>query len=339
MTIGLDHNGRKIGVRLPIAWLPLCIGLWLVWPEMTETLFAQSASQLTFPETLPLSDLLRGNASFRLVLGRIILDGKRYRVGQFRVRNSDNQGQIDQSTPGTLTIALDQSQPNLSLYRSNAKERWMVEARSNGRCRINYANYEADYKITWDQPSHGSINISLEHGGTKQAHSTMSVWHLRFEQPEFCQTHIFPLLLKVEPNWNLDLIASETEQRLQETLQLEPQITRRRTEELLHEFTSNNASTRDKAHRELRQHGLAILPQLMSLEWQSMEPEQRLRIERLIRTMRPIADDTPNRLAAWLAGDYGICQQVATKLEGNARKQGFAYLQGLSSTESSNIIR
>lgn len=300
---------------------------------------AESIEASSFPNTPPLSDLLQGNASFRMVLGRVALDPKRYRVGQFRFKKSDKPEDNPVDVLRTLTISLERGQPNLVLYRSTPTDRWMIEARGNGRCKIQYTHTQAVYGLTWDQPASGLIKIELEQSGKKKHYTTMSLWHFRFEEPTIATQHIFPMLLKLEPNWNLELIAKETEERMEEVLQIQPQVTERQVQELMQEFSSNNASTRDRAHRELRTKGLAILTPLMMLDVNQLEMEQRLRVERLIQAMKPTTDDTPNRLAAWLAGDYGVCQRVAAKLEGDAKKQGLAYLKGLSGIESSSIIR
>ena len=319
--------------------LSIFILFWMSLCALSVPLQAQTIPETTFPKTAPLSDLLQGNASFRMVLGRVALDTKRYRVGQFRFKKAEMPEDLPADTLRTLTISLERGLPNLVLYRSTPTERWLIEARGNGRCKIQYTNSSEAYSLTWDQPASGMIKIDLESKGEKQSHSALSVWHLRFEEPDFCTQHLFPMLLKLEPNWNLELIATETEKRMEEVLQIEPQISERKIQELMQEFSSNNASTRDKAHRELRALGLAILTPLMMVDMEQLELEQRLRIERLVQTMKPTTDDTPNRLAAWLAGDYAVCQRVASKLEGEAKKQGVAYLRGLSGIESNSIIR
>ena len=292
-----------------------------------------------FPDSVPLTELLQGNASFRMVLGRVALDTKRYRVGQFRFKKNDSVEATADKCLRTLTIALEYGEPNLVLYRSNDVERWMIEAKGNGRCKIQFTNSSLEYAITWDQPSHGLIELTLESKGHVEKFKVLSLWHLRFEHPEVCSQHVFPMLLKIEPNWNLELLASETESRMVDVLQVEPTVTERAVRELMEEFTSPNAMNRDKAHRRLRSLGLAILTPLMSADIDAMPAEQRMRIERLMNAMRPTTDDTPNRLAAWLAGDYAVCQSIAARMEGEAKLQGMAYLQGLSGTQSASIIR
>ena len=321
---------------LPLGFLPLG---FLPLGFLATSSLGQSPSVPKFPETTSVAEMLQGNASFRLALGRIILDAKRYRVGQFRFKAQETPADVSPQLLRTLTVSLERGQPNLVLYRSTPTERWMIEARSNGRCKIDYANSATNYKITWNQPVHGPIKIDLTSENKTQTLSTQSIWHLRFEQPELCEQHLFPMLLKIEPNWNLELIAAETEKRLEEVFQVAPQVTEQRIQTLLQEFTSSNASTRDKAHRELRSLGLAILTPLTKLDWDRLEPEQRLRIERLVHTMKPTTDDTPNRLAAWLAGDFAVCERIALKLKGDAKKQGLNYLQALSGSEANRVIR
>lgn len=335
---GNHSNLRLIGV---VATLTCLITLAnSLNPLQAQTAAEPTIHQHTFPNTSTLSDLLQGNASFRMVLGRAILDSKRYRVGQFRFKKSaDSTDELPADTLRTLTISLEQGLPNLVLYRSTETERWMIEARGNGRCKIHYTNSAETYALTWDQPARGMIQVNLACKGVEKAYSGLSIWHLRFEEPELCAQHLFPMLSKLEPNWNLELIATETEKRIEEVLQIEPQVNEREIHELMQEFSSNNASTRDKAHRELRAKGLAILTPLLMVDTERLDLEQRLRIERLIQNMKPNTDDTPNRLAAWLAGDYAVCQRVASRLEGEAKKQSIAYLQGLSGIEATNVIR
>jgi hypothetical protein len=313
----------------------LFISLWF----LSTSSLGQSPNEPKFPEESSIAEMLQGNASFRLVLGRILLDTKRYRVGQFRFKVQEPADIAASQGLRTLTVSLERGQPILVLYRSTPTERWMIEARSNGRCKIDYANSATNYKVTWNQPAHGPIKIELTSENKTQTFSTQSIWHLRFEHPKLCEQHLFPMLLNIEANWNLELIAAETEKRLEEVFQVPPQVTAQQIQALLQEFTSNNASTRDKAHRELRSLGLAILPPLMTLDWEHLEPEQRLRIERLMHTMKPTTDDTPNRLAAWLAGDFAVCERIALNLKGDAKKQGLAYLQALSGSEANRIIR
>ena len=346
-----NRPAKRISLWFPDLYLNLHLRLIIclatlagfMFGDLHRPLHAQPALESTensFPDTAPLSDLLQGNASFRMVLGRAILDSKRYRVGQFRFKKTaDSNDELPADTLRTLTISLEQGLPNLVLYRSTDKERWMIEARGNGRCEIHYTNAAEKYTLTWDQPASGMIRVDLDNQGVKKTVTALSIWHFRFEEPELCTQHLFPMLSKLEPNWNLELIATETEKRIEEVLRIEPQVNERRIHELMQEFSSNNASTRDKAHRELRAMGLAILTPLLMVDTERLDLEQRLRIERLIQNMKPNTDDTPNRLAAWLAGDYAVCQRVASRLEGEAKQQSIAYLQGLSGIEATNIIR
>lgn len=286
------------------------------------------------------AELLAGNASFRLTLGRLILDSKRYRVGQFRFKQAVGDIPVDPNVLRTLTISQENGQPNLILHRSTPTQRWHIEAKGNGRTVIHFQDTANGYQLTWDQPAHGLIKVRIESSRIDQTLNGLSLWHIYFADPDLCLNHLFPLISTLEPNLNPELIATETEQRMIDVLQMEPIVSEKQINILLTEFTSNNSSTRDRAHRELRELGLVTLTPLMMSDLDKMEPEQNRRIERLIQTMRPTTDDTPNRLAAWLAGDYNVCQLIAARMEGDKKEHGLAYLKNLSGPPpTTSIIR
>lgn len=291
-----------------------------------------------FPEGPELSEMLQGNSAFRMVLGRVSLDVRKYRVGQFRFKTDPNGKPTDSKTIRSLNITLERGSPNLVLHRKHESQNWIIEAKGNGRTRLQFDDSASDYSIVWDQPSHGIISIVVREGDKRTSLKSLSLWHIWFERPEICKEHLFPMLSKVESNWNLELIALETDTRLKEALAISPIVSEKKVRDLLQDFNANDSVIRDRAHRELRYLGLAALTPMMVTNLEPLGPEQSRRIQRLIQTMRPNTDDTPNRLASWLSCDSMVCRAIATRLDGPAKDTGILYVERLTG-ETPPIIR
>ena len=313
--------------------------------SVTATIFLCMLLKITspcqaalFPEGPELSEMLQGNAAFRMVLGRISLDVRKYRVGQFRFKTDANGKPSDNKIIRSLNLTLERGSPNLVLHRKQENQNWVIEAKGNGRTRIQFDESSSNYSVVWDQPSHGIISVVIREGDTSTSIKALSLWHIWFERPQICKEHLFPMLSKIEPNWNLELIARETDTRLKEALAISPIVSEKRVRDLLQDFNSNDSTIRDRAHRELRYLGLAALTPMMVTNLEPLGPEQSRRIERLIQTMRPNTDDTPNRLASWLSCDSMVCRSIATRLDGPAKDSGILYVERLTG-ETPPIIR
>jgi hypothetical protein len=303
---------------------------------LTVTSPCNSAS---FPEGPELSEMLQGNSAFRMVLGRVSLDVRKYRVGQFRFKTDANGKPSDSKIIRSLNITLERGSPNLVLHRKQESQNWNIEAKGNGRTRLQFDDNANNYSVVWDQPAHGVISVVVREGDKSTSIKALSLWHIWFERPEICKDHLFPMLSKIEANWNLELIARETDTRLKEALAISPIVSEKKVRDLLQEFNSNDSTVRDRAHRELRYLGLAALTPMMVTNLEPLGPEQSRRIERLIQTMRPNTDDTPNRLASWLSCDSMVCRAIATRLDGQAKDSGILYVERLTGETPATIRR
>ncbi len=172
--------------------------------------------------------------------------------------------------------------------------------------------------VRYVQPAEGDVTLTV---GTQTpvSHSAPSLWHLLFCQREVCREHLLPLLLTLQPDWNLQTQFDDVEAALVEAAQLdEPAADARHWQALVDDLAASSFRTRQAADRKLREAGPTAAIWLSKLSKQHLSSEQRTRVASICRANTPVTLDTPQYAAALLLHEPTVWQTLLADKKQNA---------------------
>ena len=172
--------------------------------------------------------------------------------------------------------------------------------------RAQRGNEDSSRSIEFHQPLQGDLEVVVQHGTERRAIKAPSFWHLMLTERNLCETELVPCLEAFRPGWHLVDLTEQLEAGLFHTALSKPLVPRRYLAELVGQLDSPQFQKRQQADSQLRSCGPSALPFLDSMTRQSLSREQRMRIERIRRSIAGAATDSPARTAEWLGDDEHI---------------------------------
>lgn len=241
-------------------------------------------------------------ARFHVMLGRLHLDPSFYK----KVRLHQVRPEIDQGEE-YLFVSASAGVPSLHYQRTRSDHQVTIDTLSIDALRIEKTrrlNSGIDESLLIEQPSRGPIRVTHRVGSNSREFSSASFWHMLVESPLLFEQEILPLLslmIQREP-WQRG--ADEIQQRLQQRASSEPLVTRQQIHHWVKQLSSSQRSQRQAARKQLLSVGVGVLPILATIDPTTLDAEQKMRIGQIEKHMRCARQDTPDRVAAWLATDY-----------------------------------
>ncbi len=274
------------------SWLCVCIMLFVCAT-------AASAQQLEHKHESRLipSHLVR----FELVLGRLQLSPEYFRIGAAHERAILSG---DRERVRSISVSVMRGKPTLQFQDRGGDETWNVTFKSDHLVDILFSSGTGAERqiLTYHQPVEGPISVKVEYGDgrTTQQVQSRSLWHIAFNEPEFFETHLQPMLMRLDPSWDVARITAEARGLLNKPVHPSEAAAVRA---LVEKLDSSTGSERYAANVELERLGLAAeLPMRECLKAE-LSHQQRLAIEKLLAAMQPVGNDTPMRLAVWMSPD------------------------------------
>ncbi len=157
--------------------------------------------------------------------------------------------------------------------------------------------------MKYTQGSDGKVQLLVSDGGRIRTHQAESFWHLALVAREDVEQQLLPILTSLRPGWQIEQTAAGVEDALIRLAASDDLPDRARWKQLVGQLGSSSFRERRSAQRQLREAGPAVVAYLNSLPADSLDPERRARVERLIESLSTSADDTPDRIAMWLIDD------------------------------------
>jgi hypothetical protein len=297
--------------------LALALGLALGLP----------ASALIAQEPFRMTPALAGQLSHvecRLLGGRIWLTSKH--IGGQISSTFRGNGQVQES----LAVDLSSAWPRLE-YQALSQEfaiHASVSAGEQVSIRREPATGTPGPRVIFKQVPDGGVELEWQDGDERAVCRGPTLWHILLTKPQFCRRELAPLLKLVHPDWDLATEADAVEQAVLNAARQTRNDRSARWNELLDELASDAFSRRRAADRALRAAGLAVVPFLRGLDDARLEPEQRMRVRRIVASLTRFDDeDTPDRVALWLVGDPAIWLALAARDDEHLRRTAAAELE------------
>jgi hypothetical protein len=261
-------------------------------------LFAGLIPAITLAETPKAEPSLfrKSGIRFDICLGRLAL-GRGYPTGS-RTWNLANEKAGTKETLSTQNA----SPASLDYKWTTAAEQMHFQWFGSGN--VELTRDVGSVKTTYTQPKSGLVTLTIAHGEEsptvfKAAH----LWHLWLIAPDACEGHLAPALAAIRPDWQ---IAESLRDALHEMDSVsDSDVAQRREEWTKHisELADSDFAIRQRADRALRRGGISAWSWLARTSLNQLDTEQSERVTGILADMRAQGDDTPQRLAAWMAED------------------------------------
>jgi hypothetical protein len=241
-----------------------------------------------------------------MVLGRITVI-PRHR-GSVRVSTSAAEGQ---SSSELLVVNSEHDCPLVRYERVDANASLAVEIHDYNRIQLRSDAHGNAPRSSFEyrQPADGPVQLSVHDSGGTSEFSAKSLWHLLLGERLVCQRTIVPILEQLRPDWNLLAMTERIEAELLSGAMADRPTTRDEMERLVRELDATQFQRRQVADERLRSFGVVVLPHLDVLAERERAAgrgwswEQRARIGKIRQRFAQGGDDTPDRVAYWLADD------------------------------------
>jgi hypothetical protein len=180
------------------------------------------------------------------------------------------------------------------------------------------------------QPRRGPIELRVGLGDDARRFQAGSFWHLMLLHSEVCEAHLVPILKSLRPDWQLDRATAEVETNLLRLARDGHVPQTDRWGELVEQLGHETFRGRRAAERELRACGQAVVAYLTRLDPRDLDTEQRERIRQIVRSLVSQTEDTPQRVALWLAADEAAWLAMMSREDPDTRSIAAAHLARLT---------
>jgi hypothetical protein len=175
------------------------------------------------------------------------------------------------------------------------------------------------------QPFRGPIRVTV--GRNKPETWTIpTLWHLALQQPEFCETQLFPVLESLRPHWRLQEQADNIQQALLTRAGDDLRAERAQWSKWVQQLDSDDFQLRQLADQRLRRAGQPVVAWLQRLDRRSLSEEQASRIRDICQTLADLSCDSPPRVAAWLVDDRAAWLALLRNENADVRLQAANHL-------------
>lgn len=185
--------------------------------------------------------------------------------------------------------------------------------------------------VQYEQPPQGSVVLRIGAGPDQKTYQAPSLWHLFIEHREVCREYLLPLVRLLYRQGDPEKTVAEIENALLVLARERRVPDKQRWAQWVSELADPNFATREAADRQLRRAGPIVVPFLEQIEPSRLDAEQQHRIRRIIAALSDSSEaaDTPERVAAWLAGDPQIWLAFLSHADESVRRLVAEQLAGL----------
>ncbi len=281
---------------------------------------AAAAEPLVTPK---LSEAARsGWLSFGLVSGRLALTGSRF--GSINSSSSSN-GRTER-----LTIRSAGTGPAVRYEMTGAGGEFSLDVSSGNELSLAWNPAGESVPVQFAQKPSEPVVLKIGRQEQEKTWQAPSVWHLWIDEPSVCRAHLLPILKVFQFDMDTAEMAVEIESLL--LTAGAPIVTpdQERWATLVAQLGSDSFAQREAADRELREAGGMVASYLERLDVRQYDAEQQYRIHRIIQSISTrTADERPEQISAWLAGDPAIWISLMRREDESVRRLAAERLSGL----------
>lgn len=235
---------------------------------------------------------------------RVGVSGKNRRREQISVRNNG----------GKTSITYEQN---------GVKEQWNVNVTSGDNVLIRRSPVgKSDVTpVEFVQTPNEKITLSWGAPDHRETITAASLWHLFIIQPEKCREHLTPVLQMLRPDARWAETVAKVEERLLAGSADDSVAARARWANWVAQLGDDRFAKREAADRALRSADRTVAGYLRALDFRQLDAEQQFRVRRIIESFADqTSDDSPEQVAASLAGDPAVWLALLERPEAETRR-------------------
>lgn len=244
-------------------------------------------------------------ARFELVLGRLQLSSEYFRIGAAHETVKLEDGR---ERTRSISISTFRGKPTMQFRDHGGEDETQLSFKPNRQADIVLVTgRDRDRrKFIYSQPAEGPIVVRVEFddGRAPIECKACSLWHLTLSEPKFFEEYMQPCLSRLDPSWQFASSVAEAREIMSTSLHknnIADEVKR-----LIEQLNSDRSADRHAALLQLESMGIAAEPILRRSLPTDLSSQQKSAITRLISASHPHGNDTPMRVAIWLAGDSSL---------------------------------
>jgi hypothetical protein len=308
-----------------------------LWILMTAgTTYAIAAPE---PGASPLfRQLITSQPKFSVVGGRILSNGSNspWMFGTSKQTSTDGPVREQVSfngngVTGSLTY-LYQRNGVPAEPRSDPRVEFALDLSSEGRFALRYSDKDHPLKYFHLTQSPGQpLSLSLPPSDKPRVVRAPTIWHLLIIYAEDCHEQVLPMLEYVRPHVGFTVQVAEDE--LVKMSAVSRKSDRKQWDAWVKQLGDPVFMRRDRAERNLREVGLALLGYLNRLDMSRLDVEQKSRLRRIMHDLSTqTGEDTPEHVASMLIEDPLVWLALLSRSEQATREAAVQQLTVLLSS-------
>ncbi len=250
-----------------------------------------------------------GVVRFHLIQGRLCLDSPSHRKGS---QSREQDGAYE-----SITVTAERGIPSLHYVCQTPDQHLTLSVQKAGNVRIESFFPRTSERSVLEQPEIGAVRCVLTRGDLSEEHTGSTLLHVRQQDSTGFQLHYGPLIERLLRGQSLESLCHTTSAMMLRQANRMTTPSDQSIRRSIAQLRSPRRSDRVAAERQLLRWGTPIVPTVQSLISADLDPEQRCRLRRIMRRIRPQVSDTPASLAMLLINDHAYWSLLAPRLTGD----------------------
>jgi hypothetical protein len=261
---------------------------------------------------------IMNRAHFELSGGRVVTGNNgnwSYPTGSQAVADADTHERISfngNGVSGSVVYSYQRSRTVADTSKTENKKELVldlaIEFSSEGRFILRYTDKdEPQSHVELLQTPGQPIRLSLPPADKPRVLQAPTVWHLLIIHVDDCRKSLLPRLEAMRPEWRIAATVSAVEDELVKLAGSAQKLDRQQWAAWVEQLGDPLCARRERADRNLRAAGPAVLGFLGQLKMDRLDAEQQSRIRRIVHVLSTQqGEDTPETVASMLVGDPNV---------------------------------
>jgi hypothetical protein len=287
------------------------------------------------PSSSPLfRQWIAGQNRFALVGGRVVSRNGPWTFGGQTATEGPVREQINfggNGLSGSLAYLYQRSGGQAD-QRNDPRVECALDISSEGRFVFRYSDKDHPLKyFHLTQVPGQPVSLSLPPSDKPRVVQAPTIWHLLIIDAEDCRKQFLPMLEDIRLSWHVGLTAQSAEDELVKMAAVSRKSDRKQWDDWINQLGDPQLWTRrERADRNLRDVGPALLGYLNRLDMSRLDAEQRSRLRRIVRDLSTQSgEDTPEHVASILIEDPLVWLALLSRPEESTRQAAVQQLSVL----------
>jgi hypothetical protein len=286
-------------------WKPIAF-----WIAAAACVTSEVSAAEGLPKSTVFQQWIMRQTRFSFVGGRVANTSNAWMVGRYG-QNSTNGAAREQLTingnggAGSLVYTYQRNSAPQADPQKDPIVEFGIDLTSDGRFVLRYSDKEHPQKyFNLTQVPGQPISLSLPPADKPIVVQAPTLWHLLIINAEDCRQQVVPALESLRSDWHVARTAQAAEDELVKMAAVSGKVDRRQWEAWVDQLGDPVYMKRDRADRNLREAGPAVLGYLNRLNMKQLDAEQKSRVRSIVRELTTASgEDTPERVASLLVSD------------------------------------